>query len=131
MQCGKVVVADDVVLDIDVFLRFRTRDANAGVPTALAEDERSEAGSFHTRQSADTFLDLLKHRNHARIVTLEPGDVGVDFETKNSFAIETSIDVGEIHEAADKQDCSHGQHKGDRDLSDDEDFTDWASGGAA
>jgi hypothetical protein len=85
----------------------------------------------HTRQSADTFLDLLKHRNHARIVTLEPGDVGVDFETKNSFAIETSIDVGEIHEAADKQDCTHGQHKGDRDLSDDEDFTDWASGGAA
>ena len=102
-----------------------------GVPTALTEDERSEARSLHTGQSADALLDLLKHRNHARIVTLEPGDVGVDFETKNALAIEAGIDLGEIHEAADKQDCSHRQHKRDRDLSDDQDLTDWASGGAA
>ena len=61
------------------------RDANAGVPAALTKDERSEARSLHTRQGADALLDLLKHRNHARIVTLEPGDVGVDFETKDAF----------------------------------------------
>ena len=116
----EVAVADDVLMDADVFVMRHALDEDGVTPTALVKGECGKAGGLDARQSADARLDLLKSVAETRVFGLETGGVGVDLQAQDVLAIEAGVDAAEVNEAAQEESGADHENQGESDLGDDE-----------